>query len=389
MTPRQDSPFLRQQWRAAVGIAAALAGQGLLTTSCKISEYTLTGSDSDSTGIDSDDAPCDNGIREPWESDIDCGGPICVPCGLDQACKVDSDCDSAICANGFCSDNACEQANACPLIAAPCLQSRCDFELGCVLEPVPDGSPCNDTDSLDPPPGTCLGGLCTLPCGPCDEEFSGPCRLGICDPLSGECAVIWAQEGEFCDLPGDMGVGICFEGSCAPPGPASLLFADFGDPNSGWQADDPWQIGSAIGSSCSDSKIEDPTMDADFDEGGQLAGLLIGDCLPAEPVDKACITSPPIQLPFAAALTLRYWEVVDLVPETTFGNVEILDGMSWIEVAQAAPQAPLWSEQMIPLEPLQNSETQLRFCFESTGEASSYSGWSIDNIELVCTNCRP
>ncbi len=396
MTPCQDPPPLRQHRRTAAGIAASLAGLGLLATSCAVSEYTLSDSDSvgDSIGSgsdsDSDDDPCNNGLQEPWESDIDCGGPICLPCDLDQACKVDSDCDSAICADGLCSDNACEQANACPLIAAPCLASLCDPELGCVFEPVPDGSPCSDIGPQDPPLGTCLDGICVESCGPCEEEFSGPCRLGICDLLSGECATIWTQEGEICELPGGMGEGLCFEGSCAPLGPGSMVFGSgFGDPNSGWLVDEPWQIGPALGSTCSTTKIEDPSTDADFDEGGQLAGLLIGECLPAEAVDKACVTSPTIQLPFAADLTLRYWEVVDLVPDTTFGSVEIFDGEVWIEIAFAGPQVPLWSEQVLPLGSLQSPEMQLRFCFETNGEASSYSGWSIDNIELVCANCRP
>jgi len=358
-----------------------------------VSEYTLTAgegveSDSDSDSDDSD--PCDNGIQEPWESDIDCGGPICVACDLGQACKVDSDCDSAICADGLCSDNPCEQANACPLIAAPCLQSLCDPELGCVLEPVPNGNPCSDTGPMDPPPGTCFDGICIDDCGPCEEEFSGPCRVGICDLLSGECAAIWTQEGELCELPGGMGEGLCFEGSCAPFDFGSLIFSsDFGDPNAGWIVDEPWQIGNAIGSACSDNGIDDPLTDADFDEGGQLAGLLIGGCLPPEPTQKACITSVPIQVPFGSELILRYWEVADLTPGTARGSVEIFDGKIWIEHLEAAPQVPLWSEQTIPLELPPIPEIQLRFCFEASEGASLYSGWSIDNIEVVCTNCRP
>ena len=50
--------------------------------------------------------PCSNGIIDPGETDVDCGG-TCVPegkkCQNGQRCVVGSDCISNYCVNGICT----------------------------------------------------------------------------------------------------------------------------------------------------------------------------------------------------------------------------------------------------------------------------------------------
>lgn len=47
---------------------------------------------------------CANDVVDGGETDVDCGGPSCAPCGADEACLVDDDC-----ATGACTDDQCER----------------------------------------------------------------------------------------------------------------------------------------------------------------------------------------------------------------------------------------------------------------------------------------
>ena len=396
MTPRRAPP----RESSAVGhpgpaahsllvLVTAVACAGGL--GCSLSEYFVTAGESDTTGTDTAEPdPCLNGIREPWESDVDCGGPICEACGVGYECKVNADCDTAICAQGLCSDNPCDLADPCPLVAAPCLTSSCDPELGCLLEPVPNGDPCGPERPDDPPPlgGLCWDGLCLAPCGEC-EILDGPCRQGICDGLSGECGVLWAPENAPCVTEDGIDEGTCVEGTCETALTDSVIFFyDFEDPDQGFDMDEPWEIGAAMLSRCSAQGIEDPAVGVGQENDG-VAGLLIGECLPSSAFAKSCLTSPVIELPFPGSPSLRYWEIIDLPEQVTRGTVELSVGGAWAEVHEVPPERPEWTEQVVPLGPIDEPLLQLRFCFETSGEIDSYSGWSIDNMEVTCPECAP
>jgi hypothetical protein len=51
---------------------------------------------------------CNNFVRDGNETDIDCGGPMCQPCGTGKRCRVDRDCISKLCnSDGVCSAASC------------------------------------------------------------------------------------------------------------------------------------------------------------------------------------------------------------------------------------------------------------------------------------------
>ena len=56
--------------------------------------------DGDDTAGSIDDLalpPCQNGVRDGAETDVDCGGGTCPPCATGKACLVDADCASGGC----------------------------------------------------------------------------------------------------------------------------------------------------------------------------------------------------------------------------------------------------------------------------------------------------
>ncbi len=50
--------------------------------------------------------PCNNGVRDGNETDVDCGGPMCAPCMDGQSCLLDRDCQSDLCTQGVCGCTA-------------------------------------------------------------------------------------------------------------------------------------------------------------------------------------------------------------------------------------------------------------------------------------------
>ena len=50
-----------------------------------------------------DSGPCNNGVEDGEETDVDCGGRVCRRCGLGASCSLDTDC-----ASGFCTAAGCE-----------------------------------------------------------------------------------------------------------------------------------------------------------------------------------------------------------------------------------------------------------------------------------------
>jgi len=59
--------------------------------------YTFWGHITDRTNC-----TCLDGIKDRSETDVDCGGLICVKCAIGKSCKSDSDCLSGFCNSGTC-----------------------------------------------------------------------------------------------------------------------------------------------------------------------------------------------------------------------------------------------------------------------------------------------
>jgi hypothetical protein len=50
---------------------------------------------------------CDDGAKDGQETDIDCGGGTCQPCGVGAGCAQGSDCDSGVCSGVTCAAPTC------------------------------------------------------------------------------------------------------------------------------------------------------------------------------------------------------------------------------------------------------------------------------------------
>jgi len=156
-----------------------------------------------------DDDPCTDDRCEPGQ------GCAFAPklCDDGDACTIDS------CREGF---GCVASPLTCPESPAPCKIGRCDPQLGCVGDPAPDGSMCDDADPCTEE--TCAGGACTATPVACDD--GNPCTLDACTPRQGctfepipNCAndeaCIGRLTGAACDdRDPTTSADLCLLGSC-------------------------------------------------------------------------------------------------------------------------------------------------------------------------------
>jgi hypothetical protein len=342
---------------------------------------------------DPPDAGCGDGAWNGDESDVDCGG-ACPPCGPGAMCRDAVDCLGGACVQGFCGAPQCVGDDDCAFDGGPsgCLSGRCEGGL-CVGAPIREGEFCEDLDPCTTgevcAQGSCVGK--TVDC----SVYDGPCRVGFCNPQSGNCAVEFAAEGEPCD--DDCSVGaFCSVGECVggQPLPGPPLLREFQMPG-GWTFDSPWAFGPAAASMCAEAGADDPALDHSPGQDESLAGVEIGDCVPAKVIDgPACLTSPPLQAAlFPEGLWLRYWSVLSVGEPPMSASVEVFDGMTWqpLEVHLGFSAEKEWTEHLLDLTPFMSEALQVRFCY-ATGEvvpSPPVGGWSVDDVTVGPPSCIP
>lgn len=142
---------------------------------------------------------CTDGIKDGTESDIDCGGAICLPCTEGRACQTTADCGSGQCSAGVCVSPTCKDGvkNG----------SETDVDYGggqCFA--CPDGEGC--MKPFDCTSGICTAGVCGAPTctdgvrngSETDTDCGGTCQG--CGP------------GMSCQTSTDCVTSICNQGVC-------------------------------------------------------------------------------------------------------------------------------------------------------------------------------
>jgi|GEM_PF-2898971 len=179
-------------------------------------------------------ASCTDGRLNGHETDVDCGGPDCSPCRAQQACTVPTDCASEVCEGGACAlPPTCADAQL--------TAGETDIDCGGLCLPCANDKNCREhADCLSQ---TCTFGVCAAPT--CDDgvrnqgEPSVDCG-GPCDP----CAL-----GQTCNAPADCESGACEGGACCAPnacgfcGESPTDVCDGADNDCDGTTDDPDEIG--------------------------------------------------------------------------------------------------------------------------------------------------
>lgn len=151
----------------------------------------------------SDKSSHDAGERDggACPSDDACGGGNCPLCGLGEACKYNSDCESRVC-NGMCLPAGCGNKFR--------DEGESDVDCGGSCDPCKDGKQCKQDPHCQS--NVCEDGFCQE--ATCEDatkngtESDVDCGGDDCD----ECA-----DGKKCESDRDCKSGFCGEGTCADP----------------------------------------------------------------------------------------------------------------------------------------------------------------------------
>jgi hypothetical protein len=136
--------------------------------------------------------------KDGTETDVDCGGPSCLPCAASKACKVSSDCLSSVCSGA----PAVCQAPSCGDGVRNGLETDVDCGGDC-----PSGCGATRGCAVD---ADCAGGACVANCadGERDQDETGVDCGGGCAPCG---------DGGGCVVAVDCQSRVCTAGACAPP----------------------------------------------------------------------------------------------------------------------------------------------------------------------------
>jgi hypothetical protein len=150
-------------------------------------------------------AHCTNGVKDANETDVDCGGPDCMPCTDDKACQVGADCVDKVCGAAVCQAPTCKDG----------VKNGQETDIDCggpMCPPCNDGEGClkgSDCKSLSCAmmkcaPATCTDGIQN------QDETDVDCGGKICKP----CA-----DGRMCKIPTDCVDKVCTGNppTCAAP----------------------------------------------------------------------------------------------------------------------------------------------------------------------------
>lgn len=145
---------------------------------------------------------CDNAVRDPGETDVDCGG-ACGGCATGKTCDGDADCLSAVCRFGLCRDPSCtdglaNQGETDVDCGGPC--AKCALGRGCATPA--------DCES-----GYCAAGQCGVPDASCDDNLKNGAETDVdCGPGCAPCPT-----GKTCVEGNDCLSETCVFGLCRDP----------------------------------------------------------------------------------------------------------------------------------------------------------------------------
>lgn len=216
-----------------VGLTACEPGGGGGRTAARpcangVQDPGETGVDCGGTCAPCTSGGCDNDVQDPGEDGVDCGGP-CTPCGQAPTCtdgvqnqdETDEDCGGLACGKcdvgggcegpSDCVTGVCE-GELCAAVAATCQNGEedvgeTDEDCGGSCPPCATNKNCDDhPDCLSE---TCIFGVCRDPSCTDDVRNQGETAVDCGGTRCPGC-----DDGLACDLPRDCASGACDDDVC-------------------------------------------------------------------------------------------------------------------------------------------------------------------------------
>jgi hypothetical protein len=153
---------------------------------------------------------CANAMKDGSETDIDCGGPNCNPCGTNKNCMAPSDCVSTVCTN-----MKCQAANCMDMV-----KNGTETDVDCGGASCPKcGTGLTCTGPADCQSGVCATNACQA--ATCMDTVKNGTETDV-DCGGASCPA--CANAQMCSMNSDCMSGNCVAGVCAPalPGDGGL-----------------------------------------------------------------------------------------------------------------------------------------------------------------------
>lgn len=165
-------------------------------------------------GLDGGSSACQNGVKDPAESDVDCGG-ACGACA-GAPCTKPSDCASDVCTAQKCAAPSCADG----------LQNGAESDVDCGGQSCPKcPAPKGCWTASDCAEGKCAAGVCTT--AGCSDGTQSGNETDI-DCGGGQCS--GCADGKGCGTNADCKSANCVNKLCKPAGPTTWVEAMTGTP---------------------------------------------------------------------------------------------------------------------------------------------------------------
>ncbi len=159
------------------------------------------------TCVTPDTPTCTDRMLNQDETDIDCGGAVCGGCGVGALCAAPRDCRSGRCTGGHCE--------AAPGTCTDGMENQDETDVDCggtMCSPCGVGLHCGAPS--DCASGSCDGGVCTAVTASCTDGTQNGTETDVdCGGSCPQCG-----DGSTCAVVGDCSSGYCNHGTCVPLG---------------------------------------------------------------------------------------------------------------------------------------------------------------------------
>ena len=403
--PTTDAPTTDATTTTAATTTDATSSTTASTTDPGTSTSTTDASSSSTTDASSSTGMvdlCANEVLDQDETDVDCGGAVCGPCGDGLLCVANEDCASLACAGGVCVVPECAQDTDCAALDDACNKGTCDLNaFKCVATPVMDGVVCDDTD-LCTDNDVCTAGVCAGAAKDCKANDTA-CGTGACNADTGVCETKAdaMKDGLACDdLNGCTLDTKCAAGVCGDPNNKGYLFYEpFINNNAAWTLGTNWEIKPAAvspagGGGTGTDPATDHTSTMDNGVAGELVGGLLNDAnVPAN--QQLCLTSPKVDSAGLPTAWISFWRHLHAdYPNYAIQRIEVFNGNTWVllETGYGPPVTndADWKQIKFDVTAHKNANMQFRICHSRTSAGSySHGGWSVDDVTIAATACTP
>lgn len=228
-----------------------------------------------------------------------------TPCVDNDPCTVTSTCSNGNCIAG--------QKQDCSFLNGACGLGVCDPQLGCVVQAVNDGTPCND-GFFCTVNDVCKAGICGGVQNTCAPP-NNTCMTGVCNEAMKACVTVAGNDGTACD-DGNLCTSntTCLSGQCVG-GQAA---------NEGMACDDA--NGCTLGTTCTNGTCGNPNA--------QVMQCVSGDaCCPmgcASPADGDCINLADVFAQYPSDTRNVYiWKSPKCAVLANYTNFCQSRGLSW------------------------------------------------------------